>query len=249
MPIAEEGLGLWSMEDTMHALHGKLVWKILSQDSLWTRMLLQKYGEDSVYEGASVRTISSELWRILRPHLHNLVQMSHWKIGKGDVSFRCACWYGEVLNPIFGLELTVKEGVQSIQQIEHFLTYEQLSNISVIEVDPHEENKLIFSLNSLGKFPISKSRVASPPVPWARYFWHNITTYCVNTFMWRLFQDALPFDYNILRKAIVLASKCVCVIIPLWSRRWNMSLYSPILRRLFICILPRNYTNILRWFQ
>lgn len=54
-PLSEGGLGICSVEDTIFGLHGKLAWKILSQDSHWTRMLLQKYGPDSVYNIASIR--------------------------------------------------------------------------------------------------------------------------------------------------------------------------------------------------
>lgn len=67
-PIAEGGLGIRSVKDTIFGLHGKLAWKIPSQQSLWTRMILQKYGRDSVYEANNFRMISSSLWRNLFPH-------------------------------------------------------------------------------------------------------------------------------------------------------------------------------------
>lgn len=153
-PITKGGLGLRSVEDAEFGLHGKLAWKILSQESVWARILLQKYGAHSIYEGDSGRTVTSKLWRLLLPHFHNLIQMSHWQIG--GISFWCANWCGEVLNPTLGPTLTVREGLQNIEQLEYLLTYEQISRIQLVELDPSEEDKLIFSYPSSGKFTVSK---------------------------------------------------------------------------------------------
>lgn len=125
-PIDEGGLGIRSLEDTVYGLHGNLAWKFLSQDSLWIRMLLQKYGVESIYEDAHFRSGSSKLWKVLIPHFHNLLDTSHWQVRRRGISFWCAKWCGKAINPIFGRELMVREGVHNIQHMEHLLTYEQI---------------------------------------------------------------------------------------------------------------------------
>lgn len=83
-PVEEGGLGIRSIHETVHGLNGKLAWKTISQETLWTRLLRQKYGVQSVYSTTALRANSSKLWRTLFPHFQTLLQMSHWEVGKGD---------------------------------------------------------------------------------------------------------------------------------------------------------------------
>lgn len=78
-------MGIRSMTETVYGLQGKLAWKILSQETLWTRLLIQKYGKQSVYNANEIRCNSSKLWRTLFPHFQNLINMSRWQVGKGDI--------------------------------------------------------------------------------------------------------------------------------------------------------------------
>lgn len=217
-PIADGGLGIRSVKDTIFGLHGKLAWKILSQQSLWTRMILQKYGRDSVYEANNFRVISSSLWRNLFPHFRNLLSMSHWQVGKGAISFWRTNWIGEVLQPNFSMALTVKQGIENMDQISYLLSYEQLERIGLIELEPEEDDIMIFEPSPIGKFSVAQyigtSSDARNVVSWYSRVRNKYTSYRVNAFMWRVFQNALPVDYNLQRKGIVLASKCVCCSSP-----------------------------------
>lgn len=108
-PVEEGGLGIRSIHETVHGLHGKLAWKIISKETLWTRLLRQKYGVQSVFSPTALRTNSSNLWRTLFPHFQTLLQMSHWEVGKGDIQFWSTNWCGEILGPEHEEELSVKE--------------------------------------------------------------------------------------------------------------------------------------------
>lgn len=140
----------------------------MSQESLWSRMLLQKYGTTSVYAGNALRANSSKLWRTLYPHFQILSMMSHWQVGKGDISFWRSKWCGEILNPDMDDECTVREGIQSLHSFTQVLIEEQKEIISLVELDPNEDDKLILSTSPSGSFSIARyieaNRVASPKV-------------------------------------------------------------------------------------
>lgn len=96
-------------------------------------MVLQKYGEDSIYDDTTLGANSSNLWRTIFPHFQRLNQMSCWEIGKGDISFWKCNWCGEVLNSSFNPVLTVRDGIgdffasklqkpMEINSIDHFIS-------------------------------------------------------------------------------------------------------------------------------
>lgn len=81
----EGGLGIRKICDTMYGLHGKLAWNIFSGESLWARLLYQKYGLQSVHGLRPPRPNSSRLWKVLWPHFQNLQVMSQWRVGSGQI--------------------------------------------------------------------------------------------------------------------------------------------------------------------
>lgn len=98
-PVEQGGLGIRSVTDMICGLHGKIACKIMSQNSLWTRKLLQKYGDRSIYANTPPLAATSKLWRTVFPHFQNFLQLSHWQLGKGDISSWCANWCGEIIIP------------------------------------------------------------------------------------------------------------------------------------------------------
>lgn len=108
--------------------------------------------------------------------------------------------------------LTVKEGIENLDQFAQVLTDEQHERIR------DTADKLVFSQSASGVFSIAKyieaSRVGSATVPWPIYVWNLFTSHRASAFLWRLFQNALPDDQNVQRKDIYLVSKCVCCSTP-----------------------------------
>lgn len=123
-PLSAGGLGIRSLGDTISGPHGKLAWKILAHDTLWTRMLLQKYGKDSVYNGNSRFSNSSRLWKTIYPHFQRLINVSQWQVGRGEMSFWGSNWCGEVLSLGMNAALTVQEGLHQIDNLKHELSEE-----------------------------------------------------------------------------------------------------------------------------
>lgn len=144
--------------------------------------------------------------------------MSHWQLGKGDISFWHFNWCGEVLNPEMNVDCTMKEGIQQLDQWDHILLDDQRYTITLVELNPNEKDNLILSISATGSFSIAKylavNRVGFSKVVWNRYVWNCFTPYRANTFNWRVFQNALPVDQNVQHKGIPLASMCVCCATP-----------------------------------
>lgn len=90
------------------------------------------------------------------------------QVGKGNISFWCCDWSGEILQPSFDRDLTVKHGLQNLHEISHLLMYDQLDRIWNIVLDLNEDDKLVFSLTSSGNFSTSKyigeNRPSAPEV-------------------------------------------------------------------------------------
>lgn len=93
--------------------------------------------------------------------------------------------------------ISVRQGIQNFQQIEHLLIAEQWSTIKLVELDEHEDDKMIFTKDLTGKFSIAKyllaTRVVSSAVNWTRLVWNNSSSIRVNTFMWRVLTNALQW--------------------------------------------------------
>lgn len=198
----------------IYGLYGKLAWKILTQDSLWTRLLFQKYGSGRVHEEKLSLSKSSKLWKTLFPHFQRLENMSQWQIGRGAIPFWGTNWCGEIFNHNIHPELTVCEGIQNLHSMQHLFTEEQLERIKLVELDPDVDDCLVFSRNRNGRYSIKKyiedEQPELPEQPWTRLIWNKYTTCRVNSFMWRVVQHALPVDESIQSKGIVLSSRCVC---------------------------------------
>lgn len=177
-------------------------------------MLLQKYGKESMFMETVNNPRASKLWRALFPHFQRLQAMSRWHVGKGEVSF----WSGAAIDVQSQSNLTVREAVHSIQSVEGLLTEEQRQCLSLVDIDDHEEDKLVFTLSGNGKFSVRKYieaiREEGNSVGWHHLVWNQANSFRVNHFLWRVFRNALPVDDNIQRNGVVLASRCACCLSP-----------------------------------
>lgn len=92
-----------------------------------------------------MRATSSKLWRTLLPHFQNLAHMSRWQLGKGNVSFWHDNWCGEVLGTELDDDLSVKDGLAILSSLVHRLSEDQKRRVELVELDPREEDRIIFS--------------------------------------------------------------------------------------------------------
>lgn len=119
------GLGLRSLRDTIYGLHGKLAWKVHAGNTLWAKLLRQKYGTDSAKGIYTRHQSASALWRQIYPHFQNLQAIGIWSVGKGQISFWRSNWLGTVLDPTNSSSITVREGLREIDKWKPALTEDQ----------------------------------------------------------------------------------------------------------------------------
>lgn len=80
-PYTEGGLGIRTLKDTVYGLQGKLAWKICAGNTLWTRLLRQKYGSIGSSGIFNRNQSGSLLWRRLYPHFQNIQEIGRWCVG------------------------------------------------------------------------------------------------------------------------------------------------------------------------
>lgn len=93
LPFQEGGLGIRSIADTIKGLQGKLAWNIMTGTSLWSKLLMQKYGRGRIFDPGTQQN-ASKLWKELQPHFQSLQNMHQWIVGKGNFSFWRDNWTG-----------------------------------------------------------------------------------------------------------------------------------------------------------
>lgn len=81
-PFYEGGLGIRSLQDTIKGLQGKLAWKVYAGDTLWTRMLRQKYGIDWSTQAYTRQQSASLVWDHLYTHFQHFQDIECWTLGK-----------------------------------------------------------------------------------------------------------------------------------------------------------------------
>lgn len=229
-PLEKGGLGIRKISETMYGLHGKLAWNIFSGESIWAQLLYQKYGLNGVHVFQPARPNSSRLWKVLCPRFRNLRYMSRWRVGSGQILFWQMNWMGEVLDAASDSLMTVCQGLENLDSLQHQITANQMIKIKEVCVLPTSQDKLIFTPSRDGWFNIKaylgQIIVVRPNQNWTNIVWNQLMTPRVNAFMWRLYQGAFPLDENIQAKGITLASKWTCCVrrkkhYPIFS--WNLN--------------------------
>lgn len=94
-PTDEGGLGIKRLSDIQNCLHGKLMWQVMQDNSLWGRFARAKYWR---YNRVVDKSSSSPLWNSIATHEERLKGIGQWIIGRGDTSFWCNNWADEILN-------------------------------------------------------------------------------------------------------------------------------------------------------
>lgn len=188
-PLSEGGLGIHSLSDKIYGLHGKLAWRLLSGNSLWASLIMQKYG--ALTGSAQYRTNSSRLWNALNPHFQQIHLLSHWQVGRGDIPFWMANWLGEALNPESTSTLTVLETILRIETIQEGVNSDSLLKIQDTVLDVEAKDRLVFSPSKHGRFSVKeylKQALGSGTnINCMDLIWNPFTYRRVNSFMWRLY--------------------------------------------------------------
>lgn len=112
-PFGEGGLDIRTVKDTVYS-QGKLAWKIIFRNTLWKKLLRQKYGTPDSSGRYMRQQSASLLWRKLYPQFQLLQECGRWCVGKGEISFWKTNWLGVILNSTNSSAIMVKEGLREL---------------------------------------------------------------------------------------------------------------------------------------
>lgn len=116
--------------------------------------------------------------------------------------------------PPTAIPMTVQEAFQNIEMVQQLVTTEQWDKIHLIQLQPEEKDELVFIHTPNGKFSTRKywdlRRVHGTGQSWTSTIWNKYTPVRINTFMWRLYLNALRLDSNIKTRGIQFVSRCAC---------------------------------------
>lgn len=99
-------------------------------------------------------------------------------MGRGEISLWGANWSGDILigpRPM-DLQLTVKNGIQMLEQLRCIISTEIHQKLRDMVLDPEKGDKLVFTLSEKGEFNAKAyGKVLFTPGPaqrWAKTIWH-----------------------------------------------------------------------------
>lgn len=236
-PYSEGVLGIRSFKDTIFGLQGKLAWKVFAGNTLWTRILRQKYGLDSE-KGVFKRAQSaSALWRQIYPHFQNFEDIGIWSIGRGQISFWRSNWVGEILDRTSSSNIKVREGVLEIDKWKPALTNEQWKRAQFVVFDNDVSDQLRCTLNAAGTFRVAEYlnhyRRRRPKKEWTDVVWNKFTNERVKAFNWKVCRGALPVDSMVQSRGIPMVSRCICCRKPKVETIEHLMIHSDIAQSLW----------------
>ncbi|KAL3620032.1 hypothetical protein CASFOL_034944 [Castilleja foliolosa] len=210
-PVEEGGVGIRNLKDTLYGYQGKLAWNLIQGNSLWSKIMNQKY---NIHGNMKKNQSASAMWKILYPHVDTLKKDSTWVIGKGNINFWTQKWADEILAPEDTSNTTMKMALEMKNYLYELLSPTQISILDNISLDDNMEDTLIYNPSSNGKFSlkvyVKNSNQSGQKKDWSEIAWNKIIPPKTKAFMWKAFQNALPVDKNLVRKGIMGPFKCVC---------------------------------------
>lgn len=85
-PKSDGGLGIRSLQDNMKALHGKLAWNFLNQESLWSKYANSRF---------KIGKRGSPIWNCISRHINSIRMRAYWEVGDGTKEVGKFLWlYG-----------------------------------------------------------------------------------------------------------------------------------------------------------
>ncbi|XP_043689263.1 uncharacterized protein LOC122640174 [Telopea speciosissima] len=93
-PLQEGGLGVRLLEDVGLSLRLKGLWKVFTEDSLWSEFFRAKYFRNSHVVLAGVQGVGSKVWRSTLAFKEFLLNRSKWLLGSSNISFWLGNWTG-----------------------------------------------------------------------------------------------------------------------------------------------------------
>ncbi|XP_058071097.1 uncharacterized protein LOC131220144 [Magnolia sinica] len=207
-----------------------MVWtaKIESRSSLWADYVTSRYGHLQQSTLASPLSPPSPLWKhvlSLSPVLNRNLQ---WKVGRGSINLwhnnwtgigRLADWATQPI-PDDMLHMSVSDfvshdGINPQSPDFDLLPTGDLDHIIQAGIYTSDQSDcLVWPHNRSGIYIVKSRwavcRIVGQGIVWAKRIWDPKIPYKISTFLWRIFQGAIPTDDRVQSRGISLTSRCVC---------------------------------------
>uniref|UniRef100_A0A803QG02 Reverse transcriptase domain-containing protein n=1 Tax=Cannabis sativa TaxID=3483 RepID=A0A803QG02_CANSA len=234
MPKAEGGMGFRSFIHFNQALLAKQAWKILEDPhSLLTRVLKARYFKNWNFLNASKDSLPSLTWQSICDGRDLLIKGLRWKIGNGN-SVKCASDPWLPGNTSFR-PYTFCGDVDF--SIEHYITHDRqwdlnllrqhfgqidIDRILSLSISPNSrEDRLIWHHSDFGSYTvksgyhlavqldkINESSTSDLNHGWWNRLWALKLPKKVKIFAWRVINDALPTQVNLMHRKISVVASC-----------------------------------------
>lgn len=97
--------------------------------------------------------------------------------------------------------MTVREGLDNLDMLQQYLTADRFERARSIIIDTESPDQMVFMPTSNEEFKVSTYMelclLPQSKVPWSHLVRNKITPERINSFMWRVYMNALPVDSNI----------------------------------------------------
>lgn len=220
-PYEEGGLGVRSLASMIQTFGMKLWWRMRSQDSLWARYMLHRYGKRK--DIMTIKSWESSGWKRLidiapkaQPHIF-------WSIRNGNAFFWQDHWFGDESLRARGLHNNNmnekvsdywRNGEWDVQKVNATLANETAQQVLQIRIRNDGNDLIAWKLEVDGVFSTkSARRVFRTRLPRSNILdslWHKFITPNISIFNWRLALDLIPTDRYMTKHGYDIVSKCHC---------------------------------------
>jgi len=219
-PFKEGGLGIRNLSDINEAGNVKLCWDIMQSNLQWASFMRNR-----VLRKNKLITyhVSSSIWCSAKYRLPSILNNSIWQIGDGkSINF----WCGEPFVSAFNIPLNVHNSLQSsvadyicnnrwsmpqVLRTVYPSLHHQLNLVTIPLI--HKEDKLLWKNCHDGNLSFKDAYLfhntsTAHFSSWATCIWNKAIPPSKSMLMWRILQEKIPTDDQLLKRGCQLPSIC-----------------------------------------
>lgn len=226
-PVSEGGIGIRSIFDIQLALKLKLCWKVYTKKGVWSWYINHCYLSQHHFFHCPIT--GSPSWRKLLLCRFWLKENSFCLAGEGNFSFWHDNWtgFGSLRDFLTGdqwisigsardwlVQDFIMQGTQIFSQLPEDISQDLIQFSEGFKVMDKYSDKIIWKPDSHGVFSTKSAwntvRVHNDKMQFTKWLWHAFIPKKISIFIYRLMLGKVPFDFDVQRLGVPLASKCVC---------------------------------------
>ena len=223
-PTKEGGLGIRNLSFINEAGNLRLCWEILQSDLQWAAFLRSRVMRNNT---PISHHISSSIWCSAKHKFPTILNNSTWQIGNGEnINFWCDSWCGQPLISTYNIPAHLHSSLSSSVSsyihnsrwnvpLEIHLAYPSLQQkLSFITIPlTLKEDRLVWKHSHDGNLSFKdaylfQSNTAVSPPAWCKYIWNIAIPPSKSLLLWRILQDKLPTDDQLIKRGCQIPSVC-----------------------------------------